>query len=97
MTVIIFAYSINWSYYISDEMKSTQLNITHNHITSHFRWDASNPTKHNTQLHHILDEMQSTKYNTHSHLHIKIYEQWSYFVLDAHFVQNERSKRTLGI
>ena len=40
--------------------------------------------------------MQSTKHNTHSHMHIKIHEQLSHFVLDIHFVQDERSKHTLS-
>ena len=48
------------------------------------------------QSHHILDEMQSIKHNTHSHLHIKIHEQLSHFVLDAYFIQDVRSKNTLG-
>ena len=32
-------------------------------ITSYFRWDAINPTKHNTQSHYTSDEMQSTQSN----------------------------------
>ena len=71
-----------------DEMQSTQPNITHNHIL---------PTKHNIQSHHISDEMQSIKHNTHSHLHIKMHEQWSYFVLDIHFIQDAHSKRPLRV
>ena len=61
------------------------------------RCNQPNQTKHNTQLHHISDEMQSIKHNTHSHLHLKMHEQLSHFVLDAHFVQDARSKRTLSI
>ena len=32
-------------------------------------------TKHNTQSHHTLDEMQSTKYNIQSYLHLQMHEQ----------------------
>ena len=36
---------------------------------SHFRWDAINPNKHNTQSHYTSDEIQSTQPNiTHDHI-----------------------------
>ena len=41
--------------------------------------------------------MQSTKHNTYSHLYLKMHEQLSHFILDAHFVQDAHSKRTLNI
>ena len=68
------------SHHTSDEMQLTQPNITHNHIL---------PITRNTQSHHISDEIQLTKHNTYSHLHLKMYEQWSHFVVDAHFERDQ--------
>ena len=99
------------SHYTSDEMQSIQLNITHNYIIFQMRCKQPNITHnhissqmrcnqpniiHNHITSHLRWDARS-KHNTYSYLLLKMHEQWSHFVLNAHFVQDSRSKRNLII
>ena len=68
-------------------------------FVSYFRWGVINQP--NITHNHIIFQMRCNQPNiTHIYICIlkyKIYEQWSHFILDAHFIQNTRFKRTLPL